>query len=773
MMKIIQCLIVIVPLCCVLGMALYSRRFVRGVADFLVAGRVAGRYVLSVAGMMDSLSIFTLVAMCEANYQTGFAMSYWNNILLPLGIFLGLTGYLNYRFRETCAMSMGQFLEMRYSRSFRIFATFVRCFAEMLTNCIGPAVAGRFFIYLLGIPMEFQLFGYTFSTFVVMLILCLSLAIFVILAGGRLALIITDCFQGLMSYPIFVILAVFCLTNFSWFHEIAPVMGDRVAGESFLNPYDIQNLRDFNMFALFVLIFSRFFDGVWLGNDTSGAARTPHEQKMAGILGRWRAGFGTMMSLLLVITVITFFNHADFATEAHLVRSELISRVAEEIVPAEDTRSELAMRIGEMPIPVHNIGEDQPLSRKENIDTLYLDTVSEVLHSASGTTEEHSNQLFQNFRSMYSQMMLPVALKNILPPVLLALFLLLGILLMLSTDDSLMFNSASALIQDLVVPLCKKPLSPETHVKLLKLMTVFVAIVFFWGSLYLAQLDFLNLFITITISVWGAGAGGVVTFGLYSRRGTTAGAYASIFTGGLISGGGILLQRNWADTVYPALDNLGLIPALDRILTTVSAPFNPWIVWEMDPVKFPINSTEISFLAMLLAIAAYWLVSLLTYRQPFNLDRLLHRGIYNLNPEKTGSKPQFSWRRVLQFLVAITPDYTFGDKFITWFVFGYFVVYKFLIMFVAVVIINLFYPLSEEWWSIYFFVNSMVDPCIIGIITTFWFMIGGIKDLRRLFRDLAVRRRNPLDNGMVTNNVSLADVAEFENIEHKNQQKNL
>ena len=50
-------------------------------------------------------------------------------------------------------------------------------------------------------------------------------------------------------------------------------------------------------------------------------------------------------------------------------------------------------------------------------------------------------------------------------------------------------------------------------------------------------------------------------------------------------------------------------------------------------------------------------------------------------------------------------------------------------------------------------------------ITAVWFGIGGIIDLRRMFYDLERREVNHLDNGMVENNMSLADKAAFEKMD--------
>ena len=68
--------------------------------------------------------------------------------------------------------------------------------AEMLTNAIGPAVAAKFFIYFLDIPHEVNWFGFQVPSFMLVVSIVLGMAVLVMWYGGRIALLITDCFQG-------------------------------------------------------------------------------------------------------------------------------------------------------------------------------------------------------------------------------------------------------------------------------------------------------------------------------------------------------------------------------------------------------------------------------------------------------------------------------------------------------------------------------------------------------------------------------------------------
>ncbi len=743
-------LVVIVPMIVIVWVAFYSRRYVRGVVDYLAVGRVAGRYVISVGGMMTSLSVITVVALTEQYYQTGFGLTFWGMLTAPLGVMLGLLGWVTYRWRETRCLSRGQFIELRYgSRFFRFVTALVSCTAEMTTNAIGPAIATNFFIYFLGLPHKVMIGGVNLPCYAIIVVMCIALATVIILPSGRVSLLITDSLQGLMSYPIFVVIIGFVMLKFSWNVDLAPILMDRVPGESFINPYDIAKLRDFNLFALIVSLFATVIDrACWIGNDSSGCGRTPHEQKMAGILGSFRNGFSMVMIIVIAVITVVFMNSPEFAFNKSRfgvtnndMRQILSCKVAESM-DNPVARQNVIAAVRAIPAKAHDTGDRNILlSQSDNLDTRYFAAV----RTALGDTPE-GRQEFQKFRALYNQMMMPSMMGKILPAGLMGLFCLLMIMLLISTDDSRIFNSAGCIVQDMVLPFLNKPLSPKAHLRLLRIATVTVALFFCAVSLLFSQMDYIIMFTTIMCAVWLGGAGSIMVGGLYTRFGNLTGAWCALLLGSGCSAAGLIFQRNWALRIYPWLERMEWVVPLDNFLQQVSRPFNPWIVWKMDAVKFPINSYEIFFISMILSVCGYVIGSYLTYK-PYDLDKLLHRGKYS--DGHAVESMSWSLSNILSKLVSITPDYTRGDRIITWSVFCYNIVYSFGFTFVGVVIWNAVSPWPLEWWSNYMLVVYLVVPGIAAAISSVWFAIGGTFDIIRLFHDLSNRTEDDTDNGQV------------------------
>ena len=765
MMSVWDWLIVIIPTLFVLGMGWYSRRYLRDVTTFLSAGRVCGRYVISVGDVASGLSVIGLMRYAEVHYKTGFATAFWTSLLLPVGVVLGLFGYVTYRFRETKSQSIGQFLEMRYSRKFRIFAAGLRSISEMLANMIMPALAARFFIYFLDLPHKFTLLGIEFSTFHFLMFFCLVMAISIICMGGAMSIIITDTVQGFLCYPMLVFFTIFILVKFPWNTEMLPVMVDRAPGESFIDPTDIKRLKDFNLFSLLLLPFvtQLLQRASWIGaGSSSTAARSPHEQKMATLLGTWRQALGLIFYVLVAVTVLVMLNHVNHSKEAHKIRLELTGKVAAEVVADKDIRDHVVASLQKLPVQKQVIGVDKPLSDADNIDTRYLNVAKAELIAKDVDT---GMPVYQKFRTLYYQLMLPVTLRNMLPTGMLGLFCLMMVLLMISTDDSRIFSATITVSQDVILPLRKKAFTPRGHMWMVRWVAIGVGIFFFLGSSFMSQLDYISLFVTLMCTMWLGGCGPVLIFGLYSRFGTTAGAWTSLLSGMFMALSGMFVQRNWAGIVYPWLRDHGMLDGVKNALATLSKPFVPYIDWtNVVQDRCPINSYEWYFITMMTTLVLYIVVSFATLKEPFNLDRMLHRGKYSLDGERQ-IKSAWTFRNVFNKLIGITPEYTTGDKVIAWSYFVYSFIYRFGLTFIMVVVWNALTPWTINHWSWYFLITTLVVPGAMAAVTAVWFGIGGIKDLIQMFRDLESRTINVLDDGRVEGNMSLADKAQLEAID--------
>ena len=757
-------LIVLLPVACILAVSVYCRRYIRDVVDYLSAGRVARRYILCVGGMEETLGVVTLISYMEVHYMTGFSVAFWSTTSIMIGMFLGLTGWCLYRFRETRAMTLGQFLEMRYNRPLRVFGSVLRVAADILTELFLPAIAARFFIYFFDLPFYYHPFGIqgiTFSTYASLMALTMSIALFIIFAGGSVALLVTDCIQGILCYPMFMLIVFFALYKFSWSDHIVPVMFDRAPGESFMNPFDISHMRDFNVFMLVVGVIKRILNrAVWISGGSQTSALNAHEQKMSGVLATWRSGFATLMQVLIAIMLIVMLNHKDFSDIAMKARLDLCSKTAEEVMP--DMRRKIEASVAAIGEQKHEIGVDEPLSQKKNLDTVYFNEARKVF-KGKPDAELH----VQKFRTLYYQQLMPVTMRTLLPRWMLGLFMLMIVMIMISTDNSRIFIISSAMAQDLVLPFLKKPMETKHQLWLIRWLSVLVAIILFLGSYYVTQMEYLSLFITIVAGVWVSGAGSVMCFGLYSRFGTTAGAFTALLTGFTVSFSGIMISRHWPDHIYPWLEAHGWVEPVGRLMWNVSRPLHPYVLWQINPTKFPINAYEISFLALVASCLGYVIVSLcqtlkirlypfgVSWREDrlFNLEKMLHRGEYADDKSKVITS-KWTIRNTFSKLIGITPEYSKGDRAIAYGVFCYTFVYRFLGTFLIVLILNCIPQLKwgKTGWSHYYLVTTLVIPFCVAIVSTVWFMTGGIHNMYHLFRDLETRKRDFSDDGRVEKN---------------------
>ena len=415
-------------------------------------------------------------------------------------------------------------------------------------------------------------------------------------------------------FPLVACFIVFILCKFPVSREIMPVMADRVPGESFINPFDIAKLRDFNLFTTIIVPawWMLAHRANWYGNGYTTAAKSPHEQKMAGVLGAWRTSSVAMLYLVLACAVITFMNHARYASEANAVRRILVERAAADVLKDDPaSREAVGQAVAASEPNGHRIGVDPPLSQESSPDTKFLETIHEVLlevareragrdvstkrpqgksgravgaslpEIGSGTAtpsasvldaEGLANDRFQQIRTLFYQQNLSATMRRILPPGLFGLFALLLFLAMLSTDDTRIYSPTLTIAQDVVMPLRTKPFTPRGHMQMIRVVSVFIGAVFFFGSCYMKQLDYYQMFNTLAVAVWNGMGSPIMVLGLYTRFGTAAGAWAAIISSTVISTTYILVQRNWADIVYPAIAKAGLVESLDRALRALSSP---------------------------------------------------------------------------------------------------------------------------------------------------------------------------------------------------------
>lgn len=232
----------------VVALAGWTTRYMKSVADFLAGSRLAGRYLLTIDGL--NTGAISMVAAWELTYNAGWAPQWWGGISAPIALIITLSGWVIYRYRQTRAFTLAQFFEVRYSRRFRMFAGLLGYASGIINYGIFPAVAARFFVYFCGLPENnVTLGGLEISlTHAAIMLVLLGFATIITLTGGQIAIMITDCLQGIVAMVTVGVIGVWLLQHFSW-DQIFQAFQHTADPEksSFINPFKTSKTRDFNI----------------------------------------------------------------------------------------------------------------------------------------------------------------------------------------------------------------------------------------------------------------------------------------------------------------------------------------------------------------------------------------------------------------------------------------------------------------------------------------------------------------------------------------------
>ncbi len=629
-------LVFIVVVIMVAGVVI-SQRHMRSVADFLAAGRTGGRYLIAVSYGIANLGAITVIAYFEQNYLAGFTMSWWDMTTNIVLLILSVSGWVVYRFRQSRALTLAQFFEMRYSRNFRVFAGAITYVSGIINFGIFPAVGARFFIYFCGLPESVNFLGLEFAMFPLLIILLLLFSLYFVFAGGQIAVIITDFIQGSLVNIAFLIIIIFMLLNFEY-DAVMAALQTAPEEASLLNPFKTSRAKDFNFTFFLISIFSLVYNRMaWQGEQAyNSSAASAHEAKMGQVLANWKEIIRKFFFLVVPVCAFVVMNHPDF------------SQIA----------AEVTAKLG-------------------NFET----------------------------EAIRNQMTTPLILTHILPLGFMGLFAAVMLAAFVSTHDTYLHSWGSILIQDVILPLRKEPLSQEQHIKWLRLSIIGVAVFTFFFSMFFQQNDHILLFFAITGAIFAGGSGAVIIGGLYWKRGTTAAAYSAMTIGAVVAVGGIVIRQ-----------------------------LNP---------DFPINGQMFYFIAMCSAIVAYISVSLLGKKQEANLDKILNRGTHTRHDEYKIVQENPSR---LSMIFGMGKEFSKTDKFI--YVVTYVWIFSWFAVFLVGVVINLTGTVSDESWMRFWFWYVIIH--IFGVIFFIaWMTIGGVIDLKAMISRLRKLKRDEHDDGTV------------------------
>jgi SSS family solute:Na+ symporter len=186
---------------------IWMRRFVKGVEDFAIAGRVVNTYLGIASLAATEMGLVTVMYTAQLGFEKGFAGATIGVIMAAAMFFVGWSGFVIARLRRAGVMTIPELFEKRFGKKVRWLAGFFVAAGGLLNMGIFLRLGGDFLVGATGMPTEYLR--------VVMTVLLVLVLLYTVL-GGMLSVLMTDYLQFLIVGLGVVVTSVLVIHDIGW-----------------------------------------------------------------------------------------------------------------------------------------------------------------------------------------------------------------------------------------------------------------------------------------------------------------------------------------------------------------------------------------------------------------------------------------------------------------------------------------------------------------------------------------------------------------------------
>ena len=202
------------------------KKYIKGIDNFLVAGRSMGYHLGLLSLMCTEIGMITYVYYAELGFKAGLAALIVAFPPVVAYIFLGRTGFIIKPLLEMKISTIPEFFSRKYSKGVRFYIGIIMAVGGILNFGVFPGVEANFINIVTGIPKDYLL---------VTMVVLLSLVLVYTAVGGMVSVIVTNYIQYVLLSFGMVFITVYGIYIIGWGNIVSAVI--EKVGENGINPF--------------------------------------------------------------------------------------------------------------------------------------------------------------------------------------------------------------------------------------------------------------------------------------------------------------------------------------------------------------------------------------------------------------------------------------------------------------------------------------------------------------------------------------------------------